>query len=52
MKDPCAIFYGLILIVKIYLKLVDITGWALSPRGAGYLFGQDVTELVTALNNI
>jgi serine/threonine-protein phosphatase 4 catalytic subunit len=30
----------------------DITGWGMSPRGAGYLFGGDVVESFLAANNI
>lgn len=30
----------------------DITGWGLSPRGAGYLFGGDVVEEFGHKNNI
>lgn len=30
----------------------DITGWGLSPRGAGYLFGGDVTEKFIHTNKL
>lgn len=30
----------------------DIDGWALSPRGAGYLFGADVTQAFNHSNGI
>ena len=30
----------------------DVTGWGLSPRGAGYLFGGDVCQQFNAANNI
>jgi serine/threonine-protein phosphatase 4 catalytic subunit len=30
----------------------DIEGWAISPRGAGYLFGADVAEQFCRSNNI
>jgi hypothetical protein len=29
-----------------YIWYIDIEGWGLSPRGAGYLFGGDVVEKV------
>ena len=31
---------------------VDIDGWGLSPRGAGYLFGGDVVEKFNNQNNL
>lgn len=31
---------------------VDIDGWGLSPRGAGYLFGGDVVEKFNQTNDI
>ena len=27
-------------------------GWGISPRGAGYTFGQDITEQFTHINNL
>lgn len=30
----------------------DITGWSVSPRGAGYLFGGDIVEKFNRENNI
>ena len=30
----------------------DITGWGLSPRGAGFLFGADITKVFAHHNNI
>lgn len=30
----------------------DISGWGLSPRGAGYLFGGDVTAAFNQVNNL
>ena len=30
----------------------DITGWGLSPRGAGYLFGADITKMFAHRNGI
>ena len=34
------------------LARVDITGWGLSPRGAGYLFGADITKMFAHRNGI
>ena len=31
---------------------VDITGWGLSPRGAGFLFGADITKAFAHNNSI
>ena len=31
---------------------LDIEGWGLSPRGAGYLFGGDIVEQFNRNNNI
>ncbi|GMI28753.1 hypothetical protein TeGR_g8010, partial [Tetraparma gracilis] len=28
------------------------SGWGISPRGAGYTFGQDITEQFTHINNL
>jgi len=30
----------------------EITGWSLSPRGAGYVFGQDIVQQFCMMNNI
>lgn len=32
--------------------MVEIEGWNLSPRGAGYLFGGDVVDEFNRKNNI
>ena len=32
--------------------LPDITGWGLSPRGAGYLFGADITKIFAHRNGL
>jgi serine/threonine-protein phosphatase 4 catalytic subunit len=37
--------------VKIYI-IIEIEGWNLSPRGAGYLFGGDVVDEFNRKNNI
>ncbi len=31
---------------------IEIDGWALSPRGAGYLFGGDVVKRFNFMNNL
>ena len=36
---------------KLFLN-IDITGWSVSPRGAGYLFGGDIVEQFNRDNNI
>lgn len=39
--------------IYIYFELfLEIEGWNLSPRGAGYLFGGDVVEEFNRKNNI
>jgi diadenosine tetraphosphatase ApaH/serine/threonine PP2A family protein phosphatase len=30
----------------------DVTGWGISPRGAGYLFGGDVVQQFNSINNL
>ena len=30
----------------------EITGWSVSPRGAGYLFGGDIVDKFNHQNNI
>ena len=57
MMDRCVICCGRILKVFIYsdkylLILLEIEGWSLSPRGAGYLFGNDIVEKFNRENNI
>ena len=34
------------------LSLTETTGWGVSPRGAGYLFGSDVVAQFNAANDI
>jgi len=43
-SDPDGISYK--------VNLLEISGWNLSPRGAGYLFGGDVVEEFKRINNI
>jgi len=31
---------------------LEIEGWGLSPRGAGYLFGGDIVEQFNRANNV
>jgi serine/threonine-protein phosphatase 4 catalytic subunit len=31
---------------------IDINGWSLNPRGAGYTFGADVVQKFNQVNNI
>ena len=50
----CATYFGLIPKVGVsivmsgcgLILLIDIDGWGISPRGAGYLFGNDVVSEV------
>jgi len=30
----------------------DVTGWGISPRGAGYLFGGDIVQQFNSINNL
>ena len=50
MTEPCAICCGRTLKVSGLLNtdiiILDLEGWGLSPRGAGYLFGGDVVAQV------
>jgi hypothetical protein len=39
-------------VVRCILYIVDIDGWGLSPRGAGYLFGGDVVDKFNQTNDI
>jgi serine/threonine-protein phosphatase 2A catalytic subunit len=42
-------------ILTIFLVIPLFTlrcGWGISPRGAGYTFGQDITEQFTHINNL
>lgn len=64
MTEQCAICYGQIRMVRPPLTLtlayqyadrllnIDIEGWGLSPRGAGYLFGADVVKQFVHNNNL
>lgn len=50
----CVILCGqtLMVLTYIFFKKLDIQGWVLSPRGAGYLFGGDITDEFNRTNNI
>lgn len=39
-------------VIKLSLSSSDTTGWGVSPRGAGYLFGSDVVAQFNAANDI
>jgi diadenosine tetraphosphatase ApaH/serine/threonine PP2A family protein phosphatase len=61
MRDRCAIYYGQIQTVNLRQRHglipdadigLDITGWGMSPRGAGFLFGSDVVEQFNHNNDI
>ena len=36
----------------LFYFILEITGWVLSPRGAGYLFGGNIVEKFNHQNNI
>ena len=42
--------------IKIFIKLLfnnqKTTGWGISPRGAGYTFGQDISEQFNHQNGL
>jgi hypothetical protein len=46
MKAQCATYYGLILMKEwvILFLVFSIEGFEISPRGAGYVFGEDITK--------
>lgn len=61
--DPCVISYGQTLTVRssllpfyimqlTFYTCLDISGWGLSPRGAGFLFGADITKVFAHHNAI
>ena len=47
----CVTYYGLTLIQVIFFNL-EIRGYAISPRGAGYLFGGDIVDVFNRNNSI
>ena len=59
MKGLCVIFYGQTLMVCVGVSLdqktdsnIEIQGWGMSPRGAGFLFGGDVVDHFNHNNDI
>lgn len=63
--DLCATYCGLTQTVRVSYLLsiysclnrcgtlhIDISGWGLSPRGAGFLFGADITKAFAHHNDI
>jgi len=51
-SDPdSGIYYNLKFIYNIY-NFVDLRGYGVSPRGAGYLFGGDIVDVFNRNNNI
>lgn len=44
MKVLCATSYGLTLMIDLVQYFLNYSGWGISPRGAGYTFGQDISE--------
>jgi diadenosine tetraphosphatase ApaH/serine/threonine PP2A family protein phosphatase len=47
----CVTYSGLILIQVNYIN-IEIRGYAISPRGAGYLFGGDIVDVFNRNNSI
>ena len=41
-----------LILIEYYLLWIDIEGWSLSPRGAGYIFGEDVVTDFNKKNNV
>ena len=39
-------------VLSVSLAWIDISGWGLSPRGAGFLFGADITKAFAHNNAI
>lgn len=59
MKDQCVICFGLTLMTEAVRDVItghgsnyDKKGWGISPRGAGYTFGQDISEQFNHTNNL
>ncbi len=59
MKDQCATYYGKLFLIneiEFYDKFRsdpdDRGGWGISPRGAGYTFGQDISETFNHTNGL
>lgn len=59
MKDLCVIYFGKFssTIFESHLSSLrsdpdDRGGWGISPRGAGYTFGQDISETFNHTNGL
>lgn len=51
--ERCVIYFGRILMVCPQMSLIaEITGWGVSPRGAGFLFGGDVVKSFVHTNGL
>lgn len=50
--DGKLIFFPCLSLLMLMRLFQDIQGWGLSPRGAGFLFGADITKAFAHNNNI